>query len=113
MIPIGVNEYPFEEVTVFGQPMIFSTFRINRDTIPKGFYAYDVRHDDEGNGIPIEIANYILVNHWGTVISKTPIKFADVNNPYRPINQNSEYDWNYEGKSITFQEYADRFDSKI
>jgi hypothetical protein len=58
----------YEEITVCGKPALFTSIRIKRDTIPDGLYAYDVRHDDECRGIPCEIAPFVMVNHWGTII---------------------------------------------
>lgn len=46
----------YEEITVCGKPALFTNFRIKRDTVPDGLYAYDVRHDDDCRGIPCEIA---------------------------------------------------------
>ncbi len=64
----AMNE-TFEMVTVLGKPMLFSCCRIDRSTIPKGLYMYEVRHDDDMRGDPVQIANWIMVNHWGTLIS--------------------------------------------
>ena len=43
----------FEEVTVLDHPMIFTCARIDRDTVPKGLYVYEVRHDDDQQGDPV------------------------------------------------------------
>ena len=59
---------PYEEITVCGKPALFTSIRIKRDTVPDGLYTYDVRHDDECRGIPCEIAPFVMVNHWGTII---------------------------------------------
>ena len=106
MSRINVNEEKFENVTVFGQPMIFTCLRCDKATLPKGMYMYEVRHDDEGRGDPCEIADWIMVNHWGTVISNHPVKMAEElpsGKRYRLID--SETDWNYEGATATLAEY--------
>ena len=71
---VNVMEETFENVTVFDQPMLFTCLRCDRETLPKGMYMYEVRHDDYGRGDPCEIADWIMVNHWGTVISNRPVK---------------------------------------
>ena len=76
----------FEDVTVLGKPMIFTNLRIDRNTVPKGMYAYDVRHDDDMQGEPCEIAPFILVNHWGTIISNTPLDFNKEYDELKPGN---------------------------
>ena len=60
----------YEEITVCGKPTLFTSIRIRRDTVPDGLYAYDVRHDDECRGIPCEIAPFVMVNHWGTILKR-------------------------------------------
>ena len=64
----------FEDVTVLGHPMLFTCLRVDRDTVPQGMYLYEVRHDDDQQGEPVQIANWIMVNHWGTLISNRPIR---------------------------------------
>lgn len=88
----------FEDVTVLGHPMLFTCLRVDRDTVPQGMYMYEVRHDDDQQGEPVQIANWIMVNHWGTLISNRPIRLEprpDGRNAYRDIDP--ENDWNYEG----------------
>ena len=81
----------YEEITVCGKPALFTSFRIKRDTIPDGLYAYDVRHDDECRGIPCEIAPFVMVNHWGTIILAEPLELPDDGRRY--IDEDT--DWNY------------------
>lgn len=90
----------YEEITVCGKPALFTSIRIKRDTIPDGLYAYDVRHDDECRGIPCEIAPFVMVNHWGTIILAEPLDLPDDGRRY--IDE--ETDWDYsplEGEGTT------------
>ena len=82
----------YEEITVCGKPALFTSFRIKRDTVPDGLYAYDVRHDDDCRGIPCEIASFIMVNYWGTIILAEPLELPDDGRRY--IDE--ETDWNYD-----------------
>lgn len=45
----------FEDVTVLGHPMLFTCARVDRDTVPEGLYMYEVRHDDDQQGDPVQI----------------------------------------------------------
>ena len=99
----------FEDVTVLGHPMIFTCLRVDRDTVPEGLYVYEVRHDDDQQGDPVQIGNWIMVNHWGTIISNKPIRLEpspNRNNAYRDIDP--EEDWNYEGTVTTVKEYMEK-----
>ena len=72
-------------------------------------YMYEVRHDDDQQGEPVQIANWIMVNHWGTLISNRPIRLEprpDGRNAYRDIDP--ENDWNYEGTLTTVKEYMEK-----
>ena len=103
----------FEEVTVLDKPMLFTSLRVDRTTIPKGMYLYEVRHDDYGRGDPCQIGNWILVNHWGTLISNEPLKLIPV--PQRDnafLDIDPEKDWNYEGIDSTLKEYMEKHPPK-
>lgn len=63
----------YDLVEVKEQPMLFTCLRVDRTTVPKGYFLYEVREDDDGNGEPCQIAKGILVNHLGTLISNKPI----------------------------------------
>ena len=64
----------YQVVTLFNEPVLFTSMRINRNDIAEeGLYIYDIRHDDECLGIPCEVRPFVMVNHWGTIISKKPI----------------------------------------
>ena len=62
------DELYYEQVTVTGHTALYTNERIKRDTVPDGWYLYEVRHDDECQGIPCEIAKGILVNFWGSLL---------------------------------------------
>ena len=64
----------FTEVTILNRTGLFTSMRVQRDTVPKGYYAYDVRHDDDCKGDAVQLARSILVNHWGTLITRDLIK---------------------------------------
>lgn len=96
---VDARKERFELVEVFDRPMLFTCLRVDRNTVPKGLYLYEVRNDDDQCGIPVEIGRWIMVNHWGTLLSATPIKLEPNrynNNAYRHIDP--ENDWNYTGE---------------
>lgn len=60
-----------------------SDIRINRDTVPSDWYAYDIRHSDDDWGQPIQIRNgYIMVNHYGTFYTQTKLPLDDGKSVY-------------------------------
>lgn len=98
----------FELVTVLGKEMLFTDLRVDRATVPKGMYMYEVRHADEDWGDPCQIGEWIMVNHFGTLITNEPLelrKSPNINNAYREFD--SETDWNYEDEHLTLREYME------
>ena len=53
-------------------PGYFSNMRVNKDTLPKGYYFYELR-DEDSNGEVCEVAKGILVNFLGTLLTTEPI----------------------------------------
>ena len=107
---VDARKERFELVEVFDRPMLFTCLRVDRNTVPKGLYLYEVRNDDDQCGIPVEIGRWIMVNHWGTLLSATPIKLEPNrynNNAYRHIDP--ENDWNYTGELCSAREYMDKY----
>lgn len=52
----------------------YSCISVDRETLPDGWYAYDIRHDDNGLGIFVELChNYVIVNNDGTFFTQTKI----------------------------------------
>lgn len=48
--------------------------KLDRSTMPEGWYAYDFRTDDDGCGIFCEIChNYVMVNNGGTFFTQNEI----------------------------------------
>lgn len=67
--------FPAEVCLVQGKPFLFTNMRVDRKTIPEGMYAYDVRDDCDGEFW--EIQQFVMVNHWGTIIGFEPVELED------------------------------------
>lgn len=101
-------EENYDLVEVLGEKMLFTCNRIERNTVPPGLHVWEVRHDDECMGIPCQIADWIWVNHWGTLISKKNIKLNKhprIDNRYRDLDYQTE--WRYLGDEFALSEYID------
>ena len=100
MKPIDANETDYERFEILGHEAIFTCMRIDRKTLPEGLCAYDLRDSDDCDGTPSELKTFVMVNHWGTVITKEPIEGAD-----EGIVLNDD-DYNYLGEDMTLEEFA-------
>ena len=97
---INVDEEVLDLLELFGHTVLFTCMRVDRRTVPKGLYVYDVRHDDDCSGKIVEVKPHIMVNHWGTIICKEPIEMTD--NGCRYVEDG---DYRYTGETCKLAEY--------
>ena len=108
-----VRNDSYEIVTIFDQPVLFTSLRIPRDFVPDGLYCYDIRHDDECGGRMTELKDHVLVNHWGTVLSAKPFEPREFDGHIYSSEQGiviEDDDYNYTGDEMTASEYINRYD---
>ena len=58
----------FQHLEVFDKPALFTNGRIARDTVPKGWYCYDMRGSDDDPGELCCMEENVVVNHAGSVL---------------------------------------------
>ena len=74
----SVDVLDFEVAELFGERVLFNELRIQRESVPKGLRLYELRHEDEDDAFPCQIADGILVNFYGSVLTSRPVQlFAD------------------------------------
>lgn len=44
----NIQDESFDSMTVNGIPALLTNFRIDRNVVPEGLYAYDIRESDDG-----------------------------------------------------------------
>lgn len=47
-----------------------SSLRIPKEKRDENLFYYDVRHDDECQGIPCTVETFVFINHLGTLVTK-------------------------------------------
>ena len=92
----------FEPYKLFNNEVLFTDLRINKDYLPKNIYRYELRHDDESQGIMCEITPSIMVNFWGTILSNKPIQMEEHCSRFIDEDKDIEY---LDKPNITLQEY--------
>ncbi len=97
MCKVNAKTEDYESFFILGQDALFTNSRLDRATILEGLYAYDLRDECDGN--INELKDFVLVNHWGTVLVKEPIAGADRGVQIKP------YDYNYIGDTMTVDEF--------
>ena len=58
----------FQHLEVFDKPALFTNGRIARDTVPQGWYCYDIRGSDDDPGELCYMEENVVVNHAGSVL---------------------------------------------
>ena len=98
-----INEVDmFESFEVNGMGALMTYERVDRNTIPEGYYAYDVRGtDDDGGGTPASIENHVFVNFYGTLITREPLNIPE--SGFIPLEDGK---WGYVDR---FSEFGNKF----
>ncbi len=67
----------YDEIELFDRPALFSNGRVDRDKLPEGLFAYDLRGSDDDPGAPVTVEDRVVVNHAGSVILSEPLDFGE------------------------------------
>lgn len=99
MKPINANEADYERFEILGHDALFTCLRIDRKSLPEGLHAYDLR-DEDSTGEICELKSHVMVNHWGTVVTREPIEGAEDG----VVLEDNDY--NYLGEDMMLDEFA-------
>lgn len=73
MYPLDATKETFESVEILGIPGLFTVERVNRATVPKGMYLYEMQTSEDDWSQPCLLGRRIMVEHYGTVLTASPI----------------------------------------
>lgn len=88
----------YELMEIDGRPILFTYLRLDRDTVPEGLFCYDVRDSDDLDGSFAQIAPFVRVNHWGTILCREPFQLDGAGSYYPE-------DWSFLGESMDALEF--------
>ena len=106
----------FDLVVIFDKPVLFTCERLNRNLPIEGVYYYDIRHDDECRGDMAQLKDRVMVNHWGTVISKERFEPREVGDKIFTTAEGidmDEGDYDYLGETLSVSEYLEKYDELV
>ena len=92
----------YDEIELFDKPALFSNGRVDRDKLPEGLYAYDLRGGDDDPGAPVTVENRVVVNHAGSVILSEPLDFGEAD--YLALGE----DMNFTGGEATLKHFFEQ-----
>lgn len=90
----------FETMAVNDIPVLFTDARIDRDAVPEGLFAYDIRESDDGERLAT-VEPLVRVNHAGTILSREEFRMEDWDGV-------EIKDYNFEGDSMTLKEWLEQ-----
>ena len=93
----------YDVVELFGKPALFTSDRLNNSDIPQGLYVYHVRGDDETTGGFAVLEPRVLVNHFGSIVTKEPVDFGEKG--FIEFTEDTEP--NFKSRSASFSEFMD------
>lgn len=92
----------FEHIELFGKPVLFTNARVDRETVPEGWYRYNIRGSDYDPSKLCTLEREVGVNHAGTILSPEEIPLSE-GKDYRPIRESQ----NFLGENMTLAEFCD------
>ena len=100
------REIKYDSAEIFGIPVMFTVKRIAKDTVPKGIHRYEMRHADEDWCDPCQLGYGILVNFYGTILSREPLQMA----PDGKLDMETEDFWLTDDMENTpLQKYMEKY----
>ena len=82
MALFNATKESYELVEIDDKVILFTNARLDRDTVPEELFCYDVRDSDDLDGSMAEIKPTVIVNHWGTILSKEPFPLDEFGSYY-------------------------------
>ena len=98
MTPFDATKEGYLLAEIDSRLVLFTNMRLDRDTVPEGLSCYDVRDSDNLDGSMAEVKPFVMVNHWGTILSKDAF----------PLDEHGSYypeDWGYLDKTMSLAEF--------
>lgn len=71
---INIRADQMQHAEIFGKPVLYTNWLIPRDTVPAGWYCYDLRGSQQRLGIAATLEDIATIDHVGTVLSPVPLK---------------------------------------
>ena len=79
MARFDYNKEHFEQVKVCGFLCLFNDGRIDRSTVPKEKYLYEIGGDDDSGAEPARVKRVIWANFFGTLICDKRLPLGEDN----------------------------------
>lgn len=110
MSAVDARKEHYEAVEILGIPGLFTTLRVDRATIPKGVYAYDMQTSEQDWSQPCLLARHITVEHFGTVLTASPVPIPP--NGYFDLSP-GDFEGQFCGERMTLADFEAKWLSPV
>ena len=95
-------EERYEVVDIFGQTVLLGDFKIDRKTVPNGWFCYELCGSYEDPGTPATLKPFAVINHVGTILAPESI-WIDKEKGFRELDCEMEFF----GEQTTIAEFCE------
>ena len=74
---VNIYEDKLQHASLFGKDILCTNWLILRETVPRGWYCYDLRDTVSRPGQPMELVDEADAGHVKMVLSPLPLKRPD------------------------------------
>lgn len=71
---VNIFKDELQHARLFGKPVLTTNWLIPRETVPDGWFCYDMRGTERDPAAHAELVDYTSYDHSGTVLSPKPLK---------------------------------------
>ena len=101
---VNIFRDEMQHAQLFGKPVLTTNWLIPRETVPDGWFCYDMRGTDRDPGAHAELVNYTGFNHSGTVLSPKPLK-----RPATKVRRIGKGDYFLHGETLDLEGFCEEY----
>ena len=98
---VNIYEDKLQHASIFGKDVLCTNWWILRETVPQGWYCYDLKDTISRPGKPMELVDWTSGGHVKTVLSPLQLKRPDTR------SRRVEDDFYLHGEELTLAEYCE------
>ena len=99
---VNIFRDEMQHAQLFGKPVLTTNWLIPRETVPDGWFCYDMRGTDRDPGAHAELVDYTSFDHSGTVLSPKPLK-----RPATKVRRIGKGDYFLHGETMDLENFCE------
>ena len=99
---VNIFRDEMQHAQLFGKPVLTTNWLIPRETVPDGWFCYDMRGTDRDPGAHAELVDYTSFDHSGTVLSPKPLK-----RPATKVRRIGKGDYFLHGETMDLESFCE------